>query len=623
MPPSTFQYSKLIGKNVFTTLLLCLVICFTSFVSTHAQQASSQGITLEFNEADIRSFIRYIGESTGKNIVIDPSVKGRVTVISPRPIPADEAFKTFESVLEVHGFMAVQSGNVIKILPAKSARTQATSMGNSSKQPIVADDGVITQIFHLKRASVQEVEKTLSPFISSNGLLTGYGPSGTLIITETRNNIRRLIQILKVLDGKSQQEVVAFPLIFANAKDVAAKLEKLFTRSKNSQKFLMLTADERTNLLLVSAPASIIPRIKKLITMLDKPASKGEGNIRVFKLINANAESIGKILSELIGNTVGKEGDRLQTAIENGAKIVADSASNSLIVTAAPNDFPTIAHIIRQLDVRRKQVLVEALIMEVAADKSFDLGINWQAGTATSTSSAVGILEFELDIPNVNDTSISALIKAARKDSDINIISTPQIMTLDNEEAFVSVGENRPFLVSSDSGETTTSRTNQKFEYKDVGTELRITPQISEDGFVRLKINQTFSEVTDATTVGATQPVTRKRTTETAVLVKDGHTVVISGLISSSSTLTEEGVPGLSEIPVLGWLFKSQGNTRKKTNLMVFITPHVVNTAKDAQKLAMKKRRMHERLQFQDDGRIAPRVDTMWFVLPTPPEDAS
>lgn len=623
MPCSTSHNHRLIGKSVFTALVLCLLICFASLVSTHAKQTSDKGITLEFNEADIRTFIRYIGETTGKNMVIDPSVKGRITVISPVPVRRDEVFRIFESVLEVHGFMAVTSGNVIKIVPAKTARTQATSMAASSKQPPVGDDGVMTQIFRLKRASVQEVLKTLSPFVSSNGLLTGYAPSGTLIITETRNNIRRLVKILEVLDGKSQQEVVAFPLTFANAKDVAAKLQKLFPKTQNSQSLMMLTADERTNLLLVSAPGSLLPRIKKLITMLDKPASQEKGNIRVFKLINANAESIGKILSELIGNAVGKEGERLRTAIESGTKVVADTATNSLVVTAAPSDFPTIERIIRELDVRRKQVLVEALIMEVAADKSFDLGINWQAGAASPTSSAIGILEFELDIPNVNDTSISALIKAARKDSDINIISTPQIMTLDNEEAFVSVGENRPFLVSSDSGENTTSRTNQKYEYKDVGTELRITPQISEEGFVRLKINQTFSEVTDATTVGATQPVTRKRTTETAVLVKDGHTVVISGLISSSSTLTEEGVPVLSDIPVLGWLFKSQGKTRKKTNLMVFITPHVVNTAKDAKKLAMKKRRMHERLQFQDDGRIAPKGDSTWFVLPTLPEDAN
>ncbi len=608
----------------------------TSSESSKGSQKSAKGsnkyVAIDFNDVDIAVFIKFISELTGKNFVIDHRVKGKVTILSPGKISLAEAYKVFESVLEVHGYATVQAGQVIKIVPAKDARTKSIETRLRAESGS-AEDKVITQLIPLKYADPAEIKRLFTPLISKSSIILAYPSTNILIITDIASNLVRLTRILKAIDIPGVgREISVIPVEFSDAGKLVSLLNTVFktkikVRKGTSSKPITFVADERTNTIVVIASEEEIIRIKKLIKMLDKKTPRGEEKIRVYYLENATAEDLAKVLQEIPqkqSSTV--RGKKLAPVLSSKIRITADKATNSLIIMADKEDYQVLEEIIRKIDIPRSMVYIEALIMEVNVNKNFRIGAEWVAGHEasydgrdggigggfgggalggdpgyTSTPNydpntnmnfpvplppgfALGVFGEALNIGGIPFPSISAVIQAYQKDKDVNILSTPQILTTNNEEAKITVGKNIPFQTKST---TTNNDTFSSFEYKDVGKTLKITPQISKDRMVRLKLSL---EVTALESTTDFRPTTLKRTIETTVIVKDKNTVVIGGLIDDDISRVEYKVPCLGDIPLLGWLFRSRSTGKDKTNLFIFLTPRVIKSPFEADTLLHDKK---------------------------------
>ncbi len=582
-------------------------------------------VTIDFDNVDMAIFIKFFSELTGKNFVIDKGVGGKVTVISPNKISIDEAYKVFESVLEVYGYATVSAGDIIKIIPAAAAKSKNIET-RLKKEAISAEDRIVTQLIPLKYADPDELKKLFTPFISKSSLIVPYKPTGTLIVTDVLSNIERLTKIIDEIDVEGVgEEITVMQLENATAsvlsKSLSAIFQKRVIRGKNvpsvAEGPIKITSDERTNSLIILASENDTQKIKRLIKMLDRETPRGEGGIHVYYLQNANAEDLASVLKAIPkdqkqGTIKGKA-----PVVSTDVQIVADKATNSLVITANKSDFQILENVIKKLDITRRMVYIEALFMEVDVEKDFELGVNWQAGkdignfegqevVAAAASNvgksvsvdatgnlalsglSMGVLGEGIQIGEMTFGSISALINAYKFDRDVKILSTPQIMTLDNEEAEIIVAKNTPFLTST--GTTTSEIDYQNYEYKDVGVTLNITPQINRDRFVRLKIMQEISEIFGDVDPANPRPTTLKRQTKTTVTVKDGQTVVIGGLIDETLETSTSSVPCLGSIPLLGWLFKATGDSTDKTNLYIFITPHIIENVEEAQEVFEEKR---------------------------------
>lgn len=593
----------------------------------------TKSISLNFDGVDLRAFIKYISQVTGKNFVIDDAVKGNVTVISPAPLTLEEVYKVFESVLEVNGFTALPTANFVKIVPAKTSRTRSMPLIDGKQTVPSPNDHMVTQVLNLNNVRSPEVRKVLAPLVSPDGLLADYADTNTLIITDYRPNIQRIIGIVNQIDVSSAKaSLYLFPLKHASAGKLAQKIEKVLAQEARKegggQAKLNVVADERTNSIIVMADPQYVGQVKALLARLDVPNLSEQGNLRVYKLQHADAENLSKVLNELFTKGGGSSGGEGKTqaapAITGGFNFVADKTTNSLLVTAAPEDFGFVDSVIQKLDTARKQVYVEALIMEVSTDKSVSFGVNLNiankekalgdskyGGLIYGSSNpsgyeslynssgafvppaggSLGALAFPVKIGEVVYSNLQAMVSAAKSDNNFNIIATPQLMTLDNEEATITVAENRPYLTSQDVGQSTTDRPYQRFDYKDVGTTLKVTPQINEGNSIKLKIKQETSRIDETVTkqTGTLQPTTRKRVTETTVMCRDGETIVLSGLIGKSRSEGNSKVPGLGDVPVLGWLFKNKSVTDDRTNLYVFITPRITAPGPDSDKILHAK----------------------------------
>jgi general secretion pathway protein D len=558
---------------------------------------------------------------TGKNFVVDNAVQGNVTILSPTKISEEEAYRVFESVLEVHGFTTVTSGSVIKILPSARARSQNIQMlqQGESKDP---RDKVVTQLVRLKHSSPEDIKKILAPLVSQTSVLISHVPSGMLIITETMSNIQKLLSIIQELDVESREEEVAFiPLVNASADAIAKILTSVYQRSPGAQRPGQATTDsvkvvpyERVNALIVLASSSDMERVKSLISVLDTVVQRAEGNIHVYYLQNATAVELAKVLNDLPGE-MAQEGENVgrAAAISKDVRVMADEETNSLIIRATKDEYVVLEDVIQQLDIARRMVYLEALIMEVDADKTFDVGVEWAAGGTFSggdgtlvggfsgsegfnlldgidandpslaSGLTVGVLKQGVKIGGVTFANIGAVVRAFQSDSDVNVISTPQILTMDNKTAAISVGENVPYQTSVNLTDNNNEFT--QFEYRDVATKLSITPHINQSDVLRLEIQTEVVRIKDA---GLT-PTTFNRTAETTVILNDKSTVVIGGIIGQDATESNFKVPILGDIPVLGWLFKSRSNTNRKTNMFIFITPRIVRNPAEIAAVTLKK----------------------------------
>jgi general secretion pathway protein D len=624
-------------------LILVVFFCLTTVVHGQTEERadtrgnSNKTISMDFDQVDIKVFIKFISELTGKNFVIDDKVRGKVTVLSPSKISVEEAYKVFESVLEVNGFTTVPSGKVIKVVPSVEARQKSVELRRAPLFVPRPNDRIITQILPLLYAEAQEVRKLLAPLVSKQGVVIAYDPTDILIITDFQSNIQRLLSIVEEIDVEFQDATITVvPLEYASAESLSTTVSGLLESRQKQVKGrragppLKILSYERINVIIVLADRQNTQMIKALVKALDQPTPKGAGNVQVVYLENAQAEELAKVLTGLPTKPQTK-GE--QPIISTEVKIVADKATNSLVITAKPEEYQVLEPIIQQLDIPRKQVYVEALIMEVRATLQISVGVDWTAagetnlplgaddgvafgGSRTSGVSvfdqfgnlalpaglSAGVVSFPVTIGGVTFTNLATLITAAQTDNNFNVIATPQLMTLDNEEASVVVAENIPFSTRVDEGTSTTDRAIQSFEYRDVGVTLKITPQINEKRFVKLKIFEEISRVVSETTqLSPTQvvlaPTTTKRTAETNVQVRDGQTVVIAGLVGDNVDVSTTKVPCLGDIPIVGWLFKSESRNTTRTNLLIFLTPYIVATPEEADQIYLKKSNMMEKVQ--------------------------
>ena len=604
----------------------------------------SQPVSIDFNNVDINVLIKFVSEMTGRNFVVDQRVKGKVTIISPSKISVDEAYRVFESVLEVHGYTTVKAGKIIKIVPAPDARSKNIET-RLREESGVGEDKVVTQLIPLKFANPSEVKKLLSPLVSKSSVILDYPPTNMLIVTDVYSNIRRLQKIVETIDIMGiGQELTILPLDYASAKDLVKILEEVFSAKKTRSKKNAVTdtvnfvSDDRTNTLIVLASKTNTHRIRELIEMLDKETPKGKEGIHVYYLENAVAEDLATVLQELPTDKSAKPDSKAPQkapVISSGVIIKADKATNSLIIMAEKEDYKFLETIIQKLDIPRSMVYIECLIMEVNVEKDFNLGTEWTAAGKTSyegyqggygggfsgqdpgysniaglgggvtgygsfpTGFSVGVLGEFIDVGGVKFPSIAAVIQAYKKDKDVHILATPQLLTTDNEEASINVGKNVPFQTRS--AAETGVETYSSYEYRDVGITLKITPHINEERFVRLTIFEEVTKLDELATTNADRPTTLKRTIETTVIVNDENTIVLGGLIDDSFNRTENKVPCLGDIPFLGWAFKSVSESREKTNLYIFLTPRVIENEEEAAAIYQNK---HETIEKKRSGSI-------------------
>ena len=611
-------------------------------------------ISMDFTDVDLPVLIKFISEQTKKNFIFDERVQGKITIVSPRRISLDEAYNVFLSVLHVKGFATVEQENTIKIVPLRDIK-QEDIPTEAAGEPGAR---IITRLIPLQFIDTADVLPLLTPLVSKDGMLTAFAPSNTLILIDSRSNIDKIVRILQEIDTQGTGNVMqVFQLKNASVAEIAKTLDLLYKESAAPQvsrrgRAVRPTAtkgagpkfipDARTNILIVLAGQEVMEDIADLIGKLDVPTPTGTGRINVYYLENADAEEVAKVLASLTEQRPGttpqaaRQGATIKGVIaaelEGGVKVTADKATNSLIIIASLNDYQTLVDVIKKLDIRRRQVYVEALIMEINLDNARDLGIEFRAaGELNNDGAIVGGTNFDF-AGNLNELlaslatgnpllfsgtgllaagiagnvtlpdgteipAITAVLRAAQTANNVNILSTPHLLTMDNKEAEIIVAENVPFITSQSRDTTNLSNVINTVERKDVGIILRFTPRINESDFVSLDIYQESSAVKEisllqSTTVG---PTTTKRSASTSVLVKNGDTVILGGMMQETVSNNESRVPLLGSIPILGNLFKFSSISRKKTNLLIFLTPHIIKSPEDMFEVTTENRQKMDR----------------------------
>ncbi|WP_320044840.1 type II secretion system secretin GspD [uncultured Desulfobacter sp.] len=621
-------------RNSFNVKYFCLILIVLALVGLCPVQAAqnqnvSEFVSMDFNDVDIGVFIKFISKLTNKNFVVDTKVRGKVTIISPEKISVDEAYKVFESVLDIYGFATVDTGTVVKIIPAADARGDNvdTRMAKLAER---TSDKLVTRIIPLTYASSDELKSLLSPMLAKGSLLLSHADSNMLIATATLASIDRLLKLIKTIDVEGVgRKITILPIKYADAEKMVTNLTKIYSaqakkvsrRKKNTNELSVeMVADERTNSIILLASEQESSQITALVEALDKEVPKGEEKIRVYYLEHATAEDLAAVLQEIpekSSNDSKKTGQKKAPLLSEDIKITADKSTNSLIIIADKDDYPVLEEVIKKLDVPRSMVYIECLLMEMNADRSLELGMEWRAkGTVHSNSTGFGRFSTSdsssADLASLANTaldsgfsmgifggSIEAIIQASQEDSDVKILSTPQLLTTENEEATITIGKNVPYQTKGGT-EDTSSTTYNTYEYKDVGITLKLTPSISQDRLVRLDFYQEVTKLDSANTTTSDRPTTLKRELETTIIVEDGNTVVIGGLIDDSLSKGNDQVPCLGDIPILGNAFKSQSSKSDRTNLFIFLTPRVVKNTLEAKKIYEEKKDTMDELHKQE-----------------------
>lgn len=611
---------------------------------------AADDISLNFVDADIESAVRAVGEIVGRNFVLDPRVSGTINIVSGKPVSRDMAYQMLVSALRLQGFAVVEGSSVTKILPDADAKVQGGPVGSGGN-----GDQIVTRVFHIRYEVATQLMAALRPLVGANQSITANASSNTLVVTDTADNLRRVERIIASIDVPHGDDPQVITLKHASAVDVANTLTRLFSGNTGN---LVTIADPRANrIILRSDNPGLIVRVTTLVGELDKPDA-GFGNIRVIYLKNAEAAKMAQLLRTIMGgegsgsnavtnppvgpragaaprpqqttsgtgpNTSDKadsvvmRGVEEGNALQAGSIIQADVASNALIVTASDAVFANLQNVVGMLDRRRAQVHIEALIVEVSAERAAEFGIQWQdlGGLEKSGSRGFGATSFggsgqnilnvaanvgqlggglsfgltdgKITLPGLGTiTNLRLLARFLESEAQANILSTPSIMTLDNEEAKIVIGQNLPFVTGSYSTTNTTGTVTpfQTYERRDVGLTLKVRPMITEGGVVRIQIFQEASSVQTGTAGNVAGPITNTRSIESNVLVDDGNVMVIGGLIEDSFGNNEEKVPLLGDVPGLRNLFRYENRNRKKTNLMVFLRPTIVRDGLDYLPLA-------------------------------------
>nr|VFK16936.1 MAG: general secretion pathway protein D [Candidatus Kentron sp. LFY] len=566
-------------------------------------------ITMNFQDADIGNVIVMVSKATGKNFLVDPRVKGKVSVISSRPMEGEELYQVFLSILEVHGFTAVPSGEVIKIIPSAIAKQTAIPTEPMPPDSVVGDE-FVTKIVPLEHIAASRVAPLLTPLMHQAGHVAPIPSSNLLILSDRATNVARLVRIIQRIDQASNDRIEIVRLEHALAVDVVRVLNSLQQGKSGKDpempgNNISLIADNRTNSILIGGEKSARLRLRAIIAHLDTPM-ENIGNTHVIYLRYAKAKDLVSVLTGVIeengrSGSIGG-GDRKTSggATQSVFNIQADESTNALVITAPQEEMRVIRAVIDKLDIRRAQVLVEAIIAEVSNDLNAELGIRWQtsrssgkpfAQTSFSGLSAIGA---GLNIGLHRGGDLRVLLRTLANDTRSNVLSTPSLVTMDNEEAEIVVAQNVPFITGeyATSNSTTTEGTTvnpfRTIKREDVGLTLKIKPQINEGDSIELEVEQEISDVIQSPE-GATDLTTRKRSIKTSVMVEDGELIVLGGLIDDTVTETQAKVPLLGDLPLLGVLFRTTRTEKQKRNLMVFLHPRILRDAGTANIASYKK----------------------------------
>ncbi len=626
--------------------------------------AASDLVTLNFVNVDLDAVVGAIGQMTNRTFIVDPRVRGQITLATPKPVTREEAYRMLLSVLRLQGFAVVEDGKFAKVVPESDAKLQSgrVDAGGAGAR----GDQIVTQVFRLNYESAANLVPVLRPLISPNNTISAYDANNTLVITDYADNLRRIGRIIATVDVPGAVDLEIIPLKYATAIDMATLVTRLLedgrAQGAPAGQRVTLLADQRTNSLLLRAASRLrAEQAKSLVARLDQP-TQGNGNVNIVYLKNAEATKLAQLLRSILtadtsqiqsasstpslssNTTTGSSGSttsgstltagsaaspilggsttNTSSSGSGGGMIQADPATNSLIITAPEPVYRNIRDIIEKLDVRRAQVFIETLIVEVTSDTAAQFGVQWlnlggvgntsgtsviggqvfnNAGTSIvgaaqnlSTISSglnIGVVRGTITLPGIGEvTNLGFLARALESTGNANILSTPNIMTLDNEEAKAVVGQNVPFVTgtyTNTSGNSSTVNPFQTVERKDVGITLKVKPQVSEGGAVRMQIYQEVSSVADSSLSAGL--ITNKRSLETNVIVDDGQIIVLGGLVEDKASNGIDKVPLLGDIPVVGSLFRSEKRQRTKTNLMVFLRPYVIRDGSASSSIVMDR----------------------------------
>lgn len=664
LPTVKFCRHRIVLRSLL--LLVCSTLTFASGVS-NAQRTSldqlteerdEQGVRLNLQDVDIRVLINTVAEVSGKNFIVDPRVKGKVSVISGAPLGPEQLYDVFLSILEVHNFATVDSGSVIKVLPSNVIKQQPTPTLFTPTTD--TNDAQITQIIQLRYASVQDLVPIIRPLIPPTSHFAPHVPSNSVVITDTTANIQRVLKIINRIDIPDKRaNIRVVNLDFAKASTLATTLTQLITTTADpkdpasSSAKVSIQPFDSINSLIISAPDDQFAKVQALIDELDVEREI-EGDVNVIRLKHAKAEDLASILKDVTATKA--DGAVSEFTVQ------ADEASNSLIVKASGTQLKTVQAVVEELDKRRAQVYVETIIAEVSLDQQAKLGINWNlgsqettsttqgsdgsAGTTTTTSSPIGIIDparpgqvlgsattgqnfalgtagYNYSLLDFSKYQLDIVLNAIRSDSNSDVLSTPTILTLDNEEAEIVIGQEVPFVTgrfNSGINDAVNNQGNnqnsalgtgfQTIERKDVGIKLKIKPQINDGDTIQLEVLQETSSLVTQAVAGSSDLITNRRSIEAVVQVDDGQVVVLGGLITENVVDTVNKVPFLGDIPLVGVLFRSKEKKVEKRNLMVFLKPRIIRSANE---LASYSKIRYD--EVRRDGQIS-RLNTSDLLIP-------
>ena len=640
------------AKGFFITLVVSLLL--------FAKPVLGQEFTVNLKDTDIQEFIEFVADVTGTTIVIDPAVKGKVKVVSSKPVSRAELYDLFLSILDVHGYTAVRSGEVVRVIPNKNARSAPVDVISGTS---VINDEYVTQVIRLDNVSAAKLIPVLRPLVPQQAHMAAYAPSNAIIISDIRANIDRIAKIIDRMDQSAVKKTEVVKLRYGVATDVVEMLKTLEKsragEGADADDEASLVADKRTNSVIVTADEVSIERIQGLIDYLDIPLEQS-GNVRVMYLEYADATEVAEVLTRVMQNLARLDDESSgRTRAANAAKstIEADAGTNSLIITADTDEMAALEAVIARLDIRRAQVLVEAIIVEIDVTEGRELGIQWlfandsglygsnisparQGSNAAiaqailpedAASTEIGVRDLAGALSQVPGTTfgwgvvdqnltMTTILNTLEKQGNTNILSTPSLLTLDNEEAFITVGQQVPFVTGS---YTNTGAANgvanpfQTIQRENVGVTLQVTPQINEGDSVVMDIIQEVSSISQQA-LSASDVITNERKIETKVLAKDGDIIVLGGLVKDDIQDSQQGVPLLSGIPVLGRLFRNDVVSVTKSNLLVFIRSTIIRDDDDlAGATAEKYRYIRDQQRQRRDQGLMFLDDNLIPVLPT------
>ena len=636
--------------------VIALVVSLLLF----AKPVWGQEFTVNLKDTDIQEFIEFVADVTGTTIVIDPAVKGKVKVVSSKPVSRAELYDLFLSILDVHGYTAVRSGEVVRVIPNKNARSAPVDVISGTS---IINDEYVTQVIRLDNVSAAKLIPVLRPLVPQQAHMAAYAPSNAIIISDIRANIDRISKIIDRMDQSAVKKTEIVKLRYGVASDVVEMLKTLEKsragEGADANDEASLVADKRTNSVIVTADEVSIERIKGLIDYLDIPLEQS-GNVRVMYLEYADATEVAEVLTRVMQNLARLDDETSgRTRAANAAKstIEADEGTNSLIITADTDEMAALEAVIARLDIRRAQVLVEAIIVEIDVTEGRELGLQWlfandsglygsnisparQGSNAAiaqailpedAASTEIGVRDLAGALSQVPGTTfgwgvvdqnltMTTILNTLEKQGNTNILSTPSLLTLDNEEAFITVGQQVPFVTGS---YTNTGAANgvanpfQTIQRENVGVTLQVTPQINEGDSVVMDIVQEVSSISQQA-LSASDVITNERKIETKVLAKDGDIVVLGGLVKDDIQDSQQGVPLLSGIPVLGRLFRNDVVSVTKSNLLVFIRSTIIRDDDDlAGATAEKYRYIRDQQRQRRDQGLMFLDDNLIPVLPT------